>query len=162
LENRFDYRRAAIDPLRCSRLKQDLLGLLYGVRTLRYSPSGLRGSTIVAAWKLAQRTITIDAARHMGPRSVLCCRYVLELEIFLHGADDLFRRRHHLLYLRGLDRWKAIVPKLTALQAAPNQFARSLRLYGLADAAAEAAGGALPAGNTPAPESGAGETAGEV
>jgi hypothetical protein len=34
--------------------------------------------------------------------------------------------------------------------------------YGFAEAAGEAAGGALPAGKTPAPESSAGETPGEV
>jgi hypothetical protein len=34
--------------------------------------------------------------------------------------------------------------------------------YGFPDAAGDAAGGALPAGKTPAPEFGAGETPGEV
>lgn len=59
----------------------------------------------MATRRLAQGVFSGDATRHMGPRSVLCSRYVLELEIFLRRADDLFRRHYHLLYLGGMDRF---------------------------------------------------------
>jgi len=39
----------------------------------------------------------------------------MRLEIFLRGADDLFRRHHHLLYLRGMDCWKAVSNAPTAI-----------------------------------------------
>ena len=118
--SRFDYRSAAIDPLRRSRVKPDLLGLLYWLRALRHSPSGLRRSAIVATWKLAQGVLIDDANRHVGPRGVLRSRYILELEILLRGADDLFRRHYHLPHLRGLDRRKAINPRTRQTIAAVN------------------------------------------
>ena len=115
----------------------------------------------MATRKLVQGVFIGDATRHMGPRSVLRSRYILELEILLRGADDLFRRHYHLLYLGGMDRWKAVGPRLTAFRGQLSSL-RERRSYGFAEAAGEAAGGALPAGKTPAPESGAGETPGEV
>ena len=110
----------------------------------------------MATRKLVQGVFIGDATRHMGPRSVLRSRYVLELEILLHGADDLFRRHYHLLYPGGMDRWKAVSPGLVAFSM------RTARDYGFAEVAGETAGCALPVGKTPAPESGAGETPGEV
>jgi len=115
LGSRFDYRSVAIDPLRRSRVKPDLLGLLYWLRALRHSPSGLRRSAIVATWKRAQGVLIDDANRHMGPRGVLRSRYILDLEILLRGADDLFWRHYHLLCLRGMDRWKAVSNAPTAI-----------------------------------------------
>ena len=79
------------------------------------SPSGLRRSAIVATRKLAQGVLIGDAGRHMGPRGVLRPRHVLELEILLRGADDLFRHHYHLLCLRGMDRWKAVSNAPTAI-----------------------------------------------
>ena len=110
----------------------------------------------MATRKLVQGGFIGDATRHMGPRSVLRSRYVLELEILLHGADDLFRRHYHLLYPGGMDRWKAVSPGVVAFSM------RTARAYGFAEVAGETAGCALPVGKTPAPESGAGETPGEV
>lgn len=59
----------------------------------------------MATWRLVQGVFIADATGHMGPRSVLHSRNVLELEIFLRGADDLFRRPYHLLYLGGMGRF---------------------------------------------------------
>lgn len=48
----------------------------------------------------------------MGSRGVLRRGHIFELEILLHGADDFRRRYYHLAHLRGLDRRKAISPRL--------------------------------------------------
>ena len=67
-------------------------------------------SAVVATRRPAQRIFVGDAGRYMGPRSVLHRSYILELEILLHGADDLFGPHYHLPDLGGLDRRKAISP----------------------------------------------------
>ena len=113
--SRFDYRGVAVDSLRRSRAKPDLLGLLYWLWALRHSPSDLPRSAIVATRRPAQGVLIDDASRHMGPRSMFRSRYVLELEILFRGADDLFRRHYHLLYLRSMGRWKAVTNAPTAI-----------------------------------------------
>jgi hypothetical protein len=45
-----------------------------------------------------------------GPRGMLRGGHILELEILLHGPDNLLWRHYHLPHLRGLDRRKAISP----------------------------------------------------
>ena len=112
---RFDYRSVAINTLRRSRIKPNVLGLLYRLRALRHSPTGVHRAAVVATRRPVQRILVGDASRHMGPRSMFRSRYVLELEILFRGADDLFRRHYHLLYLRSMGRWKAVTNAPTAI-----------------------------------------------
>ena len=65
----------------------------------------------MATRRRAQRVLVGHASRHMGPRGVLRSGHILELEILLHGADNLLRRHYHLPHLRGLDRRKVINPR---------------------------------------------------
>ena len=116
---RFDYSSVAINTLRRSRIKPNVLGLLYRLRALRHSPAGVHRAAVVATRRPVQRILVGDASRHMGLRGMLRCGHIPELEILLHGADDLLRRRHRLPHIRSLDRRKVLSRRSRQVIARP-------------------------------------------